>query len=260
MAREPIHVLVVDDDNHLLGVYEQMIAATPGFVPTALSDPRRALVHARERLFDLVVIDAKLEYRGDGLGGLRLAEDLHQRYGDSSEVIVSQYITRELMEACGSHFEFLDKGSVPSPKAFVKALCQRMRAMWAKQTVFVAMPFAPEYAALYRAGIKPAVEQLGLRCVRADELSHNRSIHDVMFRELAASKFVVFVADGANPNAYYEAGYAHALGKEVVAVARAHGDLLTDIKHRHTIFHGGQPKRLRDELLKKTRAMLRANG
>lgn len=259
-SQGPLNVLIVDDDSHVLDVYQRMVSAIAGFSATASNRPARALEAAQRQLFDALVIDAKLDYRGEGFGGFRLAEDLRARYGANSILIISQYITKDLMEECGSHFEFLDKGSVPSPKAFVKLVCNRLKEMRKRQHVFVAMPFASDYTRVYTEGIKPAIESVGFRCVRADEIAHTRPIHEVMFDTLATSKLVVFLAEGANPNAYYEAGFADALQKEVVIVASSLESLKFDVKHRHTIQYEGELRVLRSELRKKLLALRRLGG
>ena len=58
----------------------------------------------------------------------------------------------------------------------------------------------------YRAIIKPAVEEAGLRCVRADEIVHSGSIDVAMYRELLESDLVVADISTCNPNALYELG------------------------------------------------------
>ena len=86
---------------------------------------------------------------------------LRPRYGENAILIVSQFITKDLMQERGSLFEFLDKGSVASPRLFVRGLCDRLREMRKKQSVFVAMPFDQSYYDLYETGIiTPATKLL----------------------------------------------------------------------------------------------------
>lgn len=63
----------------------------------------------------------------------------------------------------------------------------------------------------YRNMIKPAVEQTGLECVRADEIPHSGNIDVQMYRELLTADVVVADISTANPNAIYELGVRHAL-------------------------------------------------
>ena len=124
-----------------------------------------------------------------------------------------------------------------------------------RQYVFVAMPFAAEHQVLYRHQIKPAIKRAGFTCARVDEIPHNRPIQDVIFELVEKSKLVVFVADGGNPNAYYEAGFADAMRKEVVIVARSLAELKFDIANRHTITYQDRDGSLALELEKKLIAL-----
>jgi hypothetical protein len=70
------------------------------------------------------------------------------------------------------------------------------------------------------------------------------------------SKMVVFVADDANPNAYYEAGLADAMNKEVIVVARDVGVLRVDMAHRRVIpYNARLASPLRVRLAKEVQAL-----
>lgn len=68
--------------------------------------------------------------------------------------------------------------------------------------------------------IKPAVEKHQFTITRADEISHTREINDVILESLAKSTFAIADLTDARPNCYYEVGYAHALNKPVIIIAR----------------------------------------
>ena len=63
----------------------------------------------------------------------------------------------------------------------------------------------------YRNMIKPAVERVGLECIRADEIPHSGNIDVQMYRELLTADVVVADISTVNPNAIYELGVRHAL-------------------------------------------------
>jgi tetratricopeptide (TPR) repeat protein len=63
----------------------------------------------------------------------------------------------------------------------------------------------------YRLLIKPAVEEKGLVCVRADEIRHSGAIDVPMYQELLTADVVIADLSTANPNALYELGIRHAL-------------------------------------------------
>lgn len=63
----------------------------------------------------------------------------------------------------------------------------------------------------YRSLIRPAVEDAGVKCVRADEIVHAGSIDIPMYRHLLESDLVIADISTCNPNALYELGVRHAL-------------------------------------------------
>lgn len=63
----------------------------------------------------------------------------------------------------------------------------------------------------YRTMIKPAVEEAGVTCVRADEIVHAGSIDLTMYRHLLDADLVIADISTCNPNALYELGVRHAL-------------------------------------------------
>src|SRR5437899_10753410 len=59
--------------------------------------------------------------------------------------------------------------------------------------------------------IKPAVEEAGHTCVRADEIIHSTVIDKPMYDNLLSADLVVADLSTANVNAVYELGIRHAL-------------------------------------------------
>lgn len=68
----------------------------------------------RERLFDIVIVDAKLPYKGAGMGGLILAEELGDVLGMQAILLMSQYDVRGEVAHFNPHFTFLPKPRDPS--------------------------------------------------------------------------------------------------------------------------------------------------
>jgi len=86
---------------------------------------------------------------------------------------------------------------------------------------FVAMSFTEELDEAYHLGIKPAVEHdCGLIAVRMKELHHNQDICDRLLSEIRQAQFVVADFTGHRNGVYYEAGFARALGREVINSCR----------------------------------------
>jgi tetratricopeptide repeat protein len=59
--------------------------------------------------------------------------------------------------------------------------------------------------------IKPAVENAGLECVRADEIAHSGNISVPMFEHILKADLVIADVSTANVTAFYELGVRHAL-------------------------------------------------
>ena len=86
--------------------------------------------------------------------------------------------------------------------------------------VFVAMWLDEEMEKAYTDGIKPAIEKAGYKPFMITEEEFIDKIDERIMAELGKSRFVVadftHGSDGARGSFYYEAGYAHGLGKPVV--------------------------------------------
>ena len=89
---------------------------------------------------------------------------------------------------------------------------------------FVAMWFDDSTDEAWEEGIKRGIEDAGYEAVRIDQQEHNNKIDDEIIAEIRRSRFVV--ADftqgekGARGGVYYEAGFAHGLGIEVIFTCR----------------------------------------
>lgn len=81
-----------------------------------------------------------------------------------------------------------------------------------KKTDFQAEPIRQlDLDKTYRAIIKPAAEEAGLKCVRADELVHSGLIDLAMYEQLLSADVVIADLSTSNSNAFYELGVRHAL-------------------------------------------------
>ena len=85
---------------------------------------------------------------------------------------------------------------------------------------FVAMWFDDSTQKAWEEGIKRGIEDAGYEAVRIDQKEHNNKIDDEIIAEIRRSRFVVadFTQgeDGARGGVYYEAGFAHGFGIEVI--------------------------------------------
>ena len=84
---------------------------------------------------------------------------------------------------------------------------------------FIAMKFGKETEQTAQA-IKNALSNMGYMPYKMDEIEHNNQIVPEMFYEISKSRLLVIDVSIPNLGAYYEAGFAQALGKEVIVCCR----------------------------------------
>jgi len=246
-----LSALLLDDNSVACHAYKQLLESQGSFSVVAETDGAKAHSLATKQLFDVIIVDAKLDYKGMEFGGLRLADELRNRYGSQSILVISRFITRSMMQLYQSPHEFLEKPDSSSISTFSKEICSRLLRMRERQFIFVAMPFSGRHDALYKAAIVPAIQHLGYQCVRMDEIAHNRDAYAELVEHLKTCKLVICLADDANPNVYYEVGYSHGMGKEVLIVAEHVDELRFDIRGRYAITYGKNPKAVRTQLVER---------
>jgi hypothetical protein len=120
-----------------------------------------------------------------------------------------------------------------------------------KPFVFVLMPFSDEFEDIYYVGIKTACNEAGAYSERVDEQIFTESILERIFNQIAKADLIVADMSGRNPNVFYEVGYAHALGKQVILLTREAEDIPFDMKHYPHIIYGDSIRTLKDELYKR---------
>lgn len=96
--------------------------------------------------------------------------------------------------------------------------------------ISVMMPFDASFTPVYQA-LSAAVTQQGWQCQRADELFTNGPVIQDIVHLIAASQAVICDLSGRNANVFYEAGIAHAIGRNVVLLARHESDVPFDLRH-----------------------------
>lgn len=116
------------------------------------------------------------------------------------------------------NYGFLEKHLKTSHILMPKALqriyeLQKMNS--ANKDVFVSMAFNDSTVDT-REAIRKGVEKSGFCSKFIDEIIHNHQIMPEMFRLIRECKFLILEISDPNYGAYYEAGYALGLGKEVI--------------------------------------------
>ncbi len=99
---------------------------------------------------------------------------------------------------------------------------------------FVLIPFREPFYRLYENCIKPALEAVGLKVIKADDLFTPTAIIEDIWEYINRSRVIVADVTGRNPNVFYELGIAHTVGKEVIILTQDDNDIPFDLRHlRH---------------------------
>lgn len=85
---------------------------------------------------------------------------------------------------------------------------------------FVVMQFAEPYNTFYQEVIQNQANAAGFDVVRIDEKPGPGVIFQDIQREIEQAQIVMAEITPANPNVFYELGYAHALGKPTILLAQ----------------------------------------
>jgi hypothetical protein len=102
---------------------------------------------------------------------------------------------------------------------------------------FVIMPFEPTHNTEYERVIRPAVEDAGLACIRADEIYSKPQVTADIWKSLRSARIVIAELTGKNTNVFYEVGLAHALGKPIIIITRNEADVPFDLKALRYLFY-----------------------
>jgi len=108
-----------------------------------------------------------------------------------------------------------------------------------KPRAFVIIKFDDVFAGIYEEIIVPICSDMGLEPYKADEVYKPGIIMEDVTRGIAESEIVIadITPVKNNENVYYEVGYAHALDKEVILLARRGFQLPFDIAGYRVIFY-----------------------
>lgn len=86
-----------------------------------------------------------------------------------------------------------------------------------KNQVFVIMKFGDKILdSAYEGVIVPLFNDYKIKVVRVDEIEDSGKISDQILDLISESRFILADLTGSRPNCYYETGFSHALGKEII--------------------------------------------
>ncbi|MBI2917031.1 MAG: hypothetical protein HYY01_03470 [Chloroflexi bacterium] len=94
---------------------------------------------------------------------------------------------------------------------------------------FVIMQFTSPYNELYQDVVKPVCSAFQLEPMRADEAVGPGIILADIVKQINDSRVIIADVSPANPNVYYELGYAHALNKPTILIAEHETKLPFDV-------------------------------
>jgi hypothetical protein len=118
--------------------------------------------------------------------------------------------------------------------------------------LFVAMPFAEEFRAVYEGPIAAVAGRLGRTFGRGDDIYDLGHVIDQVWSAILHARVVIADCTGRNPNVLYEVGIADTLGKPVVLLAQSAADLPFDVQHRRTILYSPGNMTYLEAVLEKT--------
>lgn len=122
--------------------------------------------------------------------------------------------------------------------------------------LFVAMAINDEDPALVDVleAIKTAARECGLVAERIDDDNRNERITDRILESIRTAEYVTVDLTNERPNVFYEAGYAHALGKIPIYIARQGTRIHFDVKDYPIIFFKNM-KELRERLVSRLQSI-----
>lgn len=236
---------LVSDGGKLVLTDRAKRALRPQNETDELSAIREAVLDAPE------ISDVYNFYRGEYLPDSGFfANALTERFkipsdklSDFEEVFTDSLEKAQLIDETGERPKLIDIGreeAVRTPGTQSGAISRKSTHTTTSldSSCFVMQPFAPPYDGYYETLFKPAIQQAGLRPVRADdEIFGSGKIMDQVWRGIRGAKILVAELTTRNANVYYELGLAHALGKPVVLVAADGEDVPFDVHHIRVIYY-----------------------
>lgn len=127
--------------------------------------------------------------------------------------------------------EFADEVRLLQSSPASRSLIQRSLAT-KSDTAFVIMKFGDKYLdSVFTGVMTPELRRAKLQAVRADGIQDSGRIDEQVLELIASSKLIVADMTGDRPNCYYEAGFAHALGKEMILTVRSDSEVHFDLAH-----------------------------
>lgn len=171
----------------------------------------------------------------ESMRGDELYTDSFQKYECTEEIIEQFLVTNSAVES--------------------KSLLQKL-FLPTKSQVFTIMQFNDKTLdSAYEGVVKPTVKKFKYEPLRIDEIQDSGRINDQILEEIAQSEIVLADLTGERPNCYYEAGFAHAIGKEIIFTVRQGSVIHFDLA-AHRFIEWETEADLRRQLQKRFKAIV----
>lgn len=174
---------------------------------------------------------------------------------EGSEKNIQADFVQEFMEK-QEYIKNLGSGFIQLTAKALDKIYELQKSQTNNKNVFVAMKFGKETESL-RKKIKEGLDGFNIRIM--DEIEHNHQIVPEMLYEIRNSRFVIAELSHHNNGAYYEAGYALGLGKEVIHICNKkelESGLHFDVAQVNTIFYDSIDE-IPEKLKKRIQATIR---
>ena len=109
---------------------------------------------------------------------------------------------------------------------------------------FVIMSMSPEYSAVLSSAIRPAVEEHGYQCDRADSGIGLNNVPSEIVRSIIQADLVVADISEPSANVFYELGISHCVGNKTLAITSKVNDLPFDIATWRALVYRNEPSEL----------------
>ena len=121
---------------------------------------------------------------------------------------------------------------------------------------FIAMPMNPDDHSLIDVleAVKDAATKCGVDAERIDEAQSNESITDRILKSIQRAEYIIVDLTHSKPNVFFEADYAHGLGKIPIYFAKQGTKLEFDLKDYPVLFFRNL-KELKDSLEKRIKGL-----
>lgn len=145
--------------------------------------------------------------------------------------------------------------SVERMLSYVRSEAIGKPMLFDKDAAFIVMRFSQndenDHAFLY--GIRPALEKLKIKCIRADNQVTSGQLLEKIEKNIEKSRFVIIKVDSNNLNVYFELGLAMGLNKDVLLISQE--DLVlhlpTDLKNWECLTYSeGNYDQLKNKVIK----------